>query len=117
MSPKSADAPVITSCTPRPQDAGSTCAGLGCTTRHRLPDHLDRPGYIQENFDVSALPKSATRKIREGITMNVRFNAVCGDGHASLHSLSHAIHPGVRPTCNGTEWPGLNDQEREQQHG
>ena len=35
-----------------------------------------RPRYIQENFEISALPEDAMREIREGITANVRFNAV-----------------------------------------
>jgi diketogulonate reductase-like aldo/keto reductase len=36
--------------------------------------------YIQQNFDISALPEDALRQMREGITTNVRFNAVVGTG-------------------------------------
>ncbi len=36
--------------------------------------------YIQENFEISALPEDAMREIREGVTTNVQFNAVVGTG-------------------------------------
>ncbi len=39
-----------------------------------------KPGYIQENFEISALPEDAMREMREGITANVRFNAVVETG-------------------------------------
>src|SRR4029450_1830354 len=39
-----------------------------------------KPRRIQENFDVSTLPEDAMQEIREGITTNVRFNAVVGTG-------------------------------------
>jgi diketogulonate reductase-like aldo/keto reductase len=39
-----------------------------------------KPRYIQENFEISALPEEAMQEIREGITTNVRFNAVVGTG-------------------------------------
>jgi diketogulonate reductase-like aldo/keto reductase len=38
------------------------------------------PSRIQENFDVSALPEEAVREISEGITTQVRFNAVVETG-------------------------------------
>lgn len=38
------------------------------------------PGRIQENFDVSPLPEDAVREISEGITLQVRFNAVVETG-------------------------------------
>ena len=57
-----------------------------------------RPGYIRENFDISALPEDAMREIREDITTNIRFNAVVETGV-----------PGFIPRTN--------DQERERQHG
>jgi diketogulonate reductase-like aldo/keto reductase len=38
------------------------------------------PHRIQENFDISALPEDALREIRNGITTNVRFNAVVETG-------------------------------------
>ena len=42
MEPKVLDDPVITAIAQRVhKDAGSSCAGLGGTARHRFPDHLD----------------------------------------------------------------------------
>lgn len=38
------------------------------------------PKRIQENFDVSAIPEDAVREISEGITSQVRFNAVVETG-------------------------------------
>ena len=39
-----------------------------------------RPDRIQENFEISRLPEDAMREMREGITTNVRFNAVVETG-------------------------------------
>jgi diketogulonate reductase-like aldo/keto reductase len=39
-----------------------------------------RPYYIQENFEISALPEDAMAEIRDGITTNFRFNAVVKTG-------------------------------------
>jgi diketogulonate reductase-like aldo/keto reductase len=39
-----------------------------------------RRNYIEENFEISALPQDAMQEIREGITTNVRFNAVVQSG-------------------------------------
>ncbi|MBS0560875.1 MAG: aldo/keto reductase [Proteobacteria bacterium] len=38
------------------------------------------PGRIRENFEISSLPEDAMREMREGITTQVRFNAVVGTG-------------------------------------
>ena len=38
------------------------------------------PSWINENFEVSALPEDAVREISEGITTRVRFNAVVETG-------------------------------------
>jgi len=38
------------------------------------------PKRIQENFEISTLPEDALREIRDGITMNVRFNTVVETG-------------------------------------
>jgi diketogulonate reductase-like aldo/keto reductase len=38
------------------------------------------PNWIKENFDVSTLPENAMREIREGITEQIRFNAVVSTG-------------------------------------
>jgi diketogulonate reductase-like aldo/keto reductase len=39
-----------------------------------------RRNYIEQNFEISALPQDAMQEIREGITTNVRFNAVVQSG-------------------------------------
>jgi diketogulonate reductase-like aldo/keto reductase len=38
------------------------------------------PGRIRENFELSTIPEDAMREIRDGITTNVRFNAVVESG-------------------------------------
>ncbi len=38
------------------------------------------PRWIKENFDVATLPEDAMREIREGITEQIRFNAVVTTG-------------------------------------
>src|ERR1700723_977769 len=38
------------------------------------------PKWIKENFEVSTLPEDAMREIREGITLQIRFNAVVQTG-------------------------------------
>jgi diketogulonate reductase-like aldo/keto reductase len=38
------------------------------------------PEWINENFDVATLPEDAMRQIREGITEQIRFNAVVNTG-------------------------------------
>jgi diketogulonate reductase-like aldo/keto reductase len=49
------------------------------------------PTQIKENFDVSTLPEDAMREIREGITSEIRFNAVVNTGV-----------PGFIPRAKGT---------------
>jgi diketogulonate reductase-like aldo/keto reductase len=49
------------------------------------------PSQIKENFDVSTLPEDAMREIREGITSEIRFNAVVTTGV-----------PGFIPRATGT---------------
>jgi diketogulonate reductase-like aldo/keto reductase len=39
-----------------------------------------RPEYIEQNFEISALPEDAMREIRDGITATVRFNTVVETG-------------------------------------
>ena len=99
MSPKMLDEPVIKSIAQRvhktPAQVALTWAVQRGTT---FMTTSTKPGNIQANFEISALPEDAMREIREGITTNVRFNAVVG-------------------TCDGTGRPGLDDQERERQHG
>jgi len=38
------------------------------------------PGHIRENFEISALPEDALRKIRDRITTSARFNSVVSTG-------------------------------------
>ena len=38
------------------------------------------PRYIQENFEISALPEDAMREIRDHVTKRVRFNPVVETG-------------------------------------
>ena len=47
------------------ENTGPGRACLGGTARHRLLDHLDQPGRIRENFEISALPEDAMREIRD----------------------------------------------------
>ncbi|QJP14786.1 aldo/keto reductase [Starkeya sp. ORNL1] len=81
MDPRVVDDPVITAIAGR---VGKTPAQVALawaiqrgtaflTTSTRL-------GHIQENFDVSTLPQDALQEIRNGITTNVRFNAVVETG-------------------------------------
>ena len=99
MSPRLLDDPVITSIAQRVNKTPAQVAlawavqrGTAFLTTSRNPSH------IQANFDISALPDDAMRKIREGITANIRFNSVVETGV-----------PGFIPRTN--------DQERERQHG
>jgi diketogulonate reductase-like aldo/keto reductase len=39
-----------------------------------------KPSRIQENFELSTIPEDAMREIRDGVTTNVRFNAVVKTG-------------------------------------
>ncbi|MFY9656265.1 MAG: aldo/keto reductase, partial [Methylocystis sp.] len=81
MSPKVLEDPVITSIARRVNKTPAQVllawavqrgtAFLTTSTKHR---------YIHENFEISALPEDAMREIREGVTTNVRFNAVVGTG-------------------------------------
>ncbi len=81
MSPNLLDDPVITSIAGRVGKTPAQVAlawavqrGTACLTTST------RPGYIQQNFDISTLPDDAMREIREGITTNVRFNTVVQTG-------------------------------------
>ena len=81
MAPKMLDDPVITSIAQRVHKTPAQVAlawavqrGTACLTTST------RPGNIQANFDISALPEDAMREIREGITTNVRFNTVVETG-------------------------------------
>ena len=81
LSPKVLDDPVITNIARRVHKTPAQVAlawavqrGTACLTTST------KPSYIQENFEVSALPEDAMREMREGIKTNVRFNTVVGTG-------------------------------------
>jgi diketogulonate reductase-like aldo/keto reductase len=81
MSPKVLDDPVITSIAQRVHKTPAQVALAWAVQRGTaFLTTSTRPGYIQENFEISALPDDAMREIREGITANVRFNAVVETG-------------------------------------
>jgi diketogulonate reductase-like aldo/keto reductase len=81
MSPKVLDDPVITSIAQRVHKTPAQVALAWAVQRGTafLTTSTKR-GYIQENFEISALPEDAMQEIREGITANVRFNAVVETG-------------------------------------
>jgi diketogulonate reductase-like aldo/keto reductase len=39
-----------------------------------------KPQRIRENFEISALPEDSMQEIRDGITINIRFNSVVTTG-------------------------------------
>jgi diketogulonate reductase-like aldo/keto reductase len=81
MSPRLLDDPVITSIAQRVHKTPAQVALAWAVQRGTaFLTTSTRPGYIQENFEISALPEDAMREMREGITTNVRFNAVVGTG-------------------------------------
>jgi diketogulonate reductase-like aldo/keto reductase len=81
LSPKLVDDPVITTIARRLHQTPAQVALAWAVQRGTafLTTSTKR-NYIQENFEVSALPDDAMREIREGIKTNVRFNAVVGTG-------------------------------------
>jgi diketogulonate reductase-like aldo/keto reductase len=81
LSPKLVDDPVITTIARRLHKTPAQVALAWAVQRGTafLTTSTKR-NYIQENFEVSALPEDAMREIREGIKTNIRFNAVVGTG-------------------------------------
>jgi diketogulonate reductase-like aldo/keto reductase len=81
LSPRVLDDPVITSIAQRVQKTPAQVALAWAVQRGTaFLTTSTKPNYIQENFDISALPEDAMREIRDDITTNVRFNAVVGTG-------------------------------------
>ncbi len=81
MVPKVLDDPVITSIARRVHKTPAQVALAWAVQRGTaFLTTSTRPGYIRENFEISALPEDAMREMREGITANVRFNAVVETG-------------------------------------
>jgi diketogulonate reductase-like aldo/keto reductase len=56
-----------------------------------------KPNYIQENFEISALPEDAMREIRDGINANVRFNTVVGTGVPGFIPRASELNSGAAP--------------------
>jgi diketogulonate reductase-like aldo/keto reductase len=81
MTRKMLDDPVITSIAKRVRKTPAQVALAWAVQRGTaFLTTSTKPAYIQENFDISALPEDAMREMREGITMNVRFNTVVQTG-------------------------------------
>ena len=81
MSPKLVDDPVITSISQSVHKTPAQVALAWAVQRGTaLLTTSTNPRYIQENFEISALPEDAMGEIREGITANVRFNPVVETG-------------------------------------
>jgi diketogulonate reductase-like aldo/keto reductase len=81
LNPRVVDDPVITSIAQRIHKTPAQVALAWAVQRGTaFLTTSTRRSYIQENFEISALPEDAMREIREGITTNVRFNAVVGTG-------------------------------------
>ncbi len=81
MTPKLLDDPVITSVAQRVHKTPAQVALAWAVQRGTaFLTTSTKPGYIQENFDISTLPDDAMQAIRDGITANVRFNAVVETG-------------------------------------
>ena len=81
MEPRVLDDPVITSIAQRVRKTPAQVALAWAVQRGTaLLTTSTRPGHIQENFEISALPEDAMREMRVDITMNVRFNTVVETG-------------------------------------
>ena len=81
LDPKLVDDPVITTIARRVHKTPAQVALAWAVQRGTaFLTTSTKPKYIQENFEVSALPEDAMREVRDGIKTNVRFNAVVGTG-------------------------------------
>ena len=81
MEPRVTDDPVITTIARRVHKTPAQVALAWAVQRGTaFLTTSTTPRRIQENFEISTLPEDAMREIRNGITANVRFNAVVGTG-------------------------------------
>lgn len=81
MTPSVLDHPVIASIARRVEKTPAQVALAWAVQRGTaFLTTSTKPGYIRQNFEISALPEDAMREIREGITENVRFNSVVETG-------------------------------------
>jgi len=81
MNPRVVGDPVITSIAQRMDKTPAQVALAWAVQRGTafLTTSTQR-SYVQQNFEISALPEDAMREMRERITTNVRFNPVVGTG-------------------------------------
>ena len=81
LSPKVLDDPVITTIARRVNKTPAQVALAWAVQRGTaLLTTSTTPRYIQENFEISALPEDAMQEIRDGVTTRVRFNPVVESG-------------------------------------
>jgi diketogulonate reductase-like aldo/keto reductase len=81
LDPKVVDDPVITAIARRVHKTPAQVALAWAVQRGTaFLTTSTRPQRIQENFEISTLPEDALQEMRDGITTNVRFNAVVGSG-------------------------------------
>jgi diketogulonate reductase-like aldo/keto reductase len=81
MAPRIVDDPVITNIAQRVHKTPAQVALAWAVQRGTaVLTTSTKPRRIQENFEISTLPEDAMREIRDGITTNVRFNAVVATG-------------------------------------
>jgi diketogulonate reductase-like aldo/keto reductase len=81
MEPRVLEDPVITAIARRVQKTpAQVCLAWAVQRGTAFLTTSTNPARIRENFDISALPEDAMREIRDGITTNVRFNAVVETG-------------------------------------
>jgi diketogulonate reductase-like aldo/keto reductase len=81
MDPKVVDDPVIEAIAQRVSKTPAQVALAWAVQRGTaVLTTSTKPRRIQENFEISTLPEDAMREIRDGITTNVRFNAVVATG-------------------------------------
>jgi len=87
LHPKSVDDPVITTIARRVHKTPAQVVLAWAVQRGTaFLTTSTKPAYIQENFEISALPEDAMREIREVITTNVRLQRGCGNRRAWLYS-------------------------------
>jgi diketogulonate reductase-like aldo/keto reductase len=81
MEPKLLDDPLITTIAQRVHKTPAQVVLAWAIQRGTaLLTTSTTPRYIQENFEVSALPEDAMKEIRDGVTKRVRFNTVVETG-------------------------------------
>jgi diketogulonate reductase-like aldo/keto reductase len=81
MDPKVVDDPVIAAIAERVHKTPAQVALAWAVQRGAaFLTTSTKPPRIQENFEISSLPEDAMQEIRDGITTNIRFNAVTSTG-------------------------------------